>query len=413
MPSGLNLRLREDHQRPLVRLEFRIQWEPSELPPGREGLDGVLQRMLAVSGTDGLSREAFLRSLDEQGLRQDFRVEGRDLIWTCLATSHAQDAAFRNLVRVVARPKFETTTFAAIKQAYLDEISPLRQQALNLYRRGIGEPEGLSVPTRKSLAGLELADLERFRRRIIRPEKALLTVYGDMNLEQLQQMAALELGAWGPGPEPALAADPGAQPSGALESLLLFVGETGLPEARVASLRSGDAKDQAAWALILQALGTEAAGGLLSRDVELHATRDGLWWCRVTGGNAGTLMDRLQGFLDSLRQRTWVQGDVRKLQAAWKAERAARRLHPEAEVRNLAFQVQDDSLEAVMGKLKAEDLRKALQARLESSALHWLVLGATADEASRMAKTWTGTVKVMPPPQSAAPDPGNGPVRRR
>ena len=51
LPSGLQVRLVEDHDRPLVRLEFRVTWKPGEIPPGREGLVSFMARLLEAPGT--------------------------------------------------------------------------------------------------------------------------------------------------------------------------------------------------------------------------------------------------------------------------------------------------------------------------------------------------------------------------
>ena len=61
-PMGCRSCLAENHERPLVRLELRTAWNPSEEPPGKAGLGGFLADLLETRS--GCSRSSTRPSRD-------------------------------------------------------------------------------------------------------------------------------------------------------------------------------------------------------------------------------------------------------------------------------------------------------------------------------------------------------------
>ena len=401
LPSGLQVRLLEDHERPLVRLEFRVTRQAAELPPGREGLAGILARLFDVSGADGLNREEFLRSLEDSALRYSFRSSPGGFTWSMVATSQNLDPAFHHLAMAVARPAFSEAALEQQRQILLQEIrnrSP-RERAELLFLRSLGDPSSLATPQGALLTSVPFRELESLRRRILRPERAVLAIHGDLSLDQARQLAALHFGAWGPGLEPAPGSAPAAEKS---EGRAWMVADSSASvEIRAGSpLLEGD---------VPPGMAQELAARLLQREFRGKGSGLGTLGLRGAAGAprviqavslpGARLEDALGGFqalLAQLRGRVWTDADLTWARGIWRAEENARALHPPQMTASLASggtQVLDPR--AASESTSPGEIQKIIRAWLEPSALHWLILGGRAEDKAMLEKSGLAPVTAV------------------
>jgi len=398
LPNGLQVRLQEDHERPMVRLQFCANWDASEIPAGREGLVGFLARLLDGSDVDGQNHEAFQRSLEDSALRAAFCQAPGTFTWSMVGTSQNLDPAFHGLATAVMRPAFNDAAVEALRQSLTQALAarPGRERAEDLFLRSLQDPRSLATPEGSQLAAIQFRDLDRLRRRILRPERAQLVIYGDLNLDQARQLAALHFGAWGPGPEPALA--PGA-PVGAEQGRVWLVGDAASSlEVRVGCplLKEGD-RLLPARELARRLLRRELTFGG-SPDLGIAVLQDSplvLRGVAVQGTRLEDLLKEVQEALARLRERTWTDSDLNLVRTSWKAEQSVALLHPRRVTEALAARAAAGTEAAILEATSSADIQSIIRSWLEPANLRWLVLGARAADLAALGKAGLTPVKIV------------------
>lgn len=314
--NGLQVRLRPDHDRPYVELRLEVAWPRGEEAPGREGSAGVLARVLQTGGAGPHDRASFDRILEERGIAFGFHAGPGRFNWNLRCTSMAQEEAFALLAHAVSRPVFSGSNLEAQRarlwrerQALgLAEWAELRFQWDLLEER----PEGLT--TERSLSELSLDNLISLHRRLVRPERAVLHLRGDLNAAQARQLALLHLGVWGPAPEPPLQPAPKAAPRSAAAAACLAVAQ-GSPQATLALLQPVAPRPE--HAELLAALLPRWLEGAEppAAKAELRWLADGrpMIWLRLsgsTGDDPAALLLVLRGWAEKLRNRTVTAADL-------------------------------------------------------------------------------------------------------
>ncbi len=198
LPCGLRVQLLEDHERPMVRFELRVELDPPSaeaMPPLRD----LGFTLLRTGGSGHRSRQEFERALDGLGLELRQEREALSIHWSLLARSRDQDLAMGLLADLVLRPAFDGTALELERGRYYDRLhqaTPLAQaeESFRLAQMGV------AAPTEQALGALTTADFGAWHRRTLRPERATLVLYGDLDLAQARQLATLNLGTWSADP---------------------------------------------------------------------------------------------------------------------------------------------------------------------------------------------------------------------
>lgn len=318
LPNGLQVALFEDHSLPLVRAELRLDL-PAPASDGQAWLRPLGFRMLAAGGSGARSAAAFELSADAIGL--DLRLSsGPDAaIWTLAIRSQDQETAFNLLADRVARPVFDPLALEPMRLAAWSEISEsdaLARAQLRFARALSALPE----PDERALGSVDAAGLAAWHRRLFRPDRATLVLWGDLDASQARQLALLSLGAWtaqresapnGPPPAPEtgpfLAALPGEAP----------VVSLGLVE---------DGRDRAERRFLRPWIATQLkAAGIALEDGDAIVLRAEA----PMGTSAGSLRARLAAALDTL-PGSFSGADLAALRTQAATERALMSLHPGA-----------------------------------------------------------------------------------
>lgn len=243
LPNQLQVRLQSEPDRPFLGLRLEIAWPGGEEPPGREGAAGLLARVLGAGGAGPYDRLSLVRLLEERGIAFELQSGPGFLRWELRCSSTLQEEAFALLAHLVARPSCTGSILEAQRARLWSEHQAigLAEWADRRFRWELleGRPESLS--SEYSLSRLSLDDLSGLQRRLIRPEKAVLHIQGDLNIAQARQLALLHLGVWGPPPEPRLPAAPGAKPRAPKAPACLAVAQ-GAPAATLALVLPGDSR---------------------------------------------------------------------------------------------------------------------------------------------------------------------------
>jgi predicted Zn-dependent peptidase len=363
--NGLRVLLEPRHERPLVRLELRTAWEARELPGGKECAGELMGAILERCGAGGLNRFALERSLGDRGLKLTFKGRRGSLAWTMLADSQDQEEAFQFLAHAVFRPALAEGVSAIQREAKRDALSEAA------FRAALGFPmEGVTS------CELDLPELLALHGRLVRPERSVLVIQGDLNLAQARQLVSLHLGTWAPAPVAPAVGD--NAPVSAPECLrvpggaALVLAGSAAPE--------GNARTRAVHVLlglILERTFQDFAG----ESVALEAPR--------LEGDAGPLLFRVlpsvsgnaERHLKERLQRLVAQGfgapELARAKAQWRAERSALALHPEEQifVRSRGALLGDPA--DFLGEIQLEEVNEALRIRLSPKNLRWFVRGVS------------------------------------
>lgn len=160
LSNGLRVVLEELHEQPLLRLELRSGWSPKTME-GRSWALGALRQALE-GGAGRMSESVFGRSLQESAIRLKRRAGESFFSCALVADSRNQEAAFEHLAHAVFRPEFDK--------------------------------EGAEA------SRLKLADRIALHRHLVRPERSVLVIRGDLDVAQARSLALLYLGTWMPAP---------------------------------------------------------------------------------------------------------------------------------------------------------------------------------------------------------------------
>ncbi len=365
LPNGLRVLHLEDHEHPLVRVRLYLRLDSGDTPAGRQGLPLLFHRMVDHAETADLKAGELDRVLEDSGIQLTQSLEAGGFTWRLVARSRDQDRAMGLLADRVLRTVFEPSLLenqrlACQRQLERPEGSPRQQlrQALTL--------DPASRPTLNSLRAITLPDLLAFRSKVVRPDRAILILHGDLGLEQAKRLVLLSLGSWTAQEFPS----PGHPPSGSTSAApptatgeVLRIPDPGA-RMRVQALasRPGDLAPEAAALLNLMVPGDANFDPVqvVIEDGGLMATLDG-----EAGTSGSVVWSLFRERLEAFRRRGFSQADLDRARVAWSARRSLDSLHPEAQM--------DRALAGALGRGVAEDRLMALSLdALNTGLRNWL-----------------------------------------
>jgi hypothetical protein len=386
LPNGLRVLHLEDHERPLVRARLHLGLEPTDTPPGRQGLPLLFMRMLSRSDAADRKAADFDRTLEDSGIQLSAALAPDGLAWELVARSRDQDRALGLLADRLLRTVFDPALLETERLACWHDEERLEDPPQLRLRQLLAQVPD-SRPTLASLSAITLADILAFRARVFRPDRAVLILHGDLGLEQAKRLVLLSLGSWAaqapPRPATPSPVDAPTRPALAQGHPRITVPGSGLRVQAVA-LPPSDLGPETAGLLSLL-LPDEPAlfpvhlaldGGCLvaTLDAEVGASGPATW---------SLLHERLIG----LRRRGFTQTDLDRARVAWLARRSLESLRPEAQL--------DAALAEALGHGVSADRMRALSLDMLNAGLRsWLDLvrlrsGAAGDPE---------TLKTLPTP---------------
>ena len=375
LATGLRCVLVENHSRPLIRMELKVRVCPEFAPDLDDGSLGVLARMLASAGAGSYSRTDFNRAADDLGLVLGFEARRDGLHWRLLAPSTAQEPAMEFLANAVFRPTLDGPALETERKLLAQNaaILPVRDAGIAAFEWDLRDPRALLEPRGAGLERLQLAGILALQQRLLRPENAVLVLYGDLSLTQARQLALLHLGVWGPSPAPAPSGPAAPAPAGTRFAALLEGGARA--ELWAGAIRPGPVRPELEelLAILLEGIALTPYDGL---DLTAALEPGGPIRFKATGRDANrlTLVPGLMVALDLLRNKGFSEGDLERAKVLWRARNAARTLHPAAQVRQLLLEPASATAAAVAG-LTIQEVDAALAAWLQPEAMRFLLLG--------------------------------------
>jgi zinc protease len=202
LPNGMVLLVKPDRSRGLVGVSLQVRAGSADDPPGREGLAQMVASALSL-GTRTLPGADFRRRVAAIG--STFGVTtNRDSMEAGL-TVFPEDLpeALTLLAKPVLEPAFPEDQVAAVRDRIrrfgeLRSLVPL-EAARDLVRERLyrGHPYANNGSgSEASLASISREEILAFHRRYYRPDRAVLTLVGDLSPEEGRKLVGSGFGAW-------------------------------------------------------------------------------------------------------------------------------------------------------------------------------------------------------------------------
>jgi predicted Zn-dependent peptidase len=213
LPNGLTLIYMAKRDVPLVQVNVVVKAGQIHEPADRPGLASMTAAMLDEGAGD---RDALALADAVDYLGASLSVGGGAHETTvALHVPVAQlDPALELLADVVLRPRFDGEELERQRRQRLtsmaqwhDEARAIVQVTYNAALYGAAHPYGrMPVGTPPSVAGMTVADLQRFHRTYFVPNNAAVIVVGDVAMEEMRPRLERLFGGWPRGVVPAFAA---------------------------------------------------------------------------------------------------------------------------------------------------------------------------------------------------------------
>jgi len=203
LSNGLQVRIVEQHELPVVQMSLLVPIGTDADPPGRYGIAGLTSAMLN-EGAGARSATAIADALD--GLLANLSAScGVDSCSVQLYVPVGQLAeALPIMADVSLRPTFPKQELERVRQQRLGALLSARDDpdsiAALAFARGIYGPSDRRAAspsgTVESLKALTTADLESFHQEVYRPGSSTLIVVGDVEPDRVIGLLETHFGTW-------------------------------------------------------------------------------------------------------------------------------------------------------------------------------------------------------------------------
>ena len=200
--NGITVLVLEQHFLPIVEIHALIKAGSAQDPPDKAGLANLVASLLDEGTTTRTSRQQaeqidFVGGALETKASEDYttvsaRVLKKDL-----------DLGFTLLADMLQRPAFHKPEFERIRTQILGEMASDNDDpghiAMKAFNQLVfhGHPYRWPVNgTEETLDKITLADVQAFYGKEYSPSQVILTIVGDMTLEQATALVQTHFGAW-------------------------------------------------------------------------------------------------------------------------------------------------------------------------------------------------------------------------
>jgi zinc protease len=203
LSNGLQVRIVEQHELPVVQMSLLVPIGTDADPPGRYGIAGLTSAML-TEGAGARSATAIADALD--GLLANLSAScGVDScsVQLYVPVGHLAEA-LPIMADVSLRPTFPKQELERVRQQRLGALLNARDDpdsiAALAFARGIYGPSdrkaAAQIGTADSIKALTAADLESFHYAVYRPGNSTLIVVGDVESDQVIGLLEAHFGKW-------------------------------------------------------------------------------------------------------------------------------------------------------------------------------------------------------------------------
>jgi zinc protease len=200
--NGVKVIVMPDHRLPLVNWQLIMRSGGDAEPKDKIGLAGITASMLR-RGAGDLDYMALSQDLEERGISIE-AMDGGDstrIVGSC--TTDQLDHAIGRTRDILLQPKFPAGEFAKLKNKSIGGLigalaNPNTVAPRDLNQAVFGDSPMGRMDTPPSLAGITLDDVKKWYETVYKPNDAILTISGDVDVKQGREIAAKLLDGWKP-----------------------------------------------------------------------------------------------------------------------------------------------------------------------------------------------------------------------
>jgi zinc protease len=207
-PNGLTVLVVEQHTLPIVQIQALVKTGSVQDPPEKAGLANLTAGLLdegttTRSATQLAEQIEFVGGALEAKAAHDFTMAAARVLVKDI------DLGFELLADILLHPSFPEPELERVKKLILGEIIAQNDDpgvvAGKEFSRLVFNGHPYSWPvngTDESLPGISRADVQAFHAREYLPNQTILSVVGDVTVEQARALIDRHFGSWQKGPAP-------------------------------------------------------------------------------------------------------------------------------------------------------------------------------------------------------------------
>ncbi len=207
-PNGMTVLVLEQHFLPIVEIHALVKAGSAQDPPEKAGLSNLVASLLDEGTTTRTSKQLaeqidFVGGSLEAYAGEDFstasvRVLQKDI-----------DLGFTLLADILQHPIFLKQEFERVRSQILGELSSDNDDpgyvAMTAFNQLVFQNHPYRWPvngTEETLKKITLADVQNFYAKEYLPNQVILTIVGDVTVEQTTGLVQTHFGSWKKGPTP-------------------------------------------------------------------------------------------------------------------------------------------------------------------------------------------------------------------
>lgn len=214
LPNGLTVLLLEQHALPLLQIHALLKAGSAQDPPGKAGLANLVASLLD-EGTGTRTAKQIAQQIEFVG--GTLAAQASEDFTTASARVLKKDTelGFELLADILRRPAFPEAELKRVRSEILGEIATEKDDPGLVAAKAFNELVFEEHPYRWPVNGTEATvpkitgrDILMFFLREYRPNQTILTIVGDITVEQARQLVTKHFGSWKQGGSPVRTARP-------------------------------------------------------------------------------------------------------------------------------------------------------------------------------------------------------------
>jgi zinc protease len=207
-PNGMTVVVLEQHFLPIVELHALIKAGSSQDPPEKAGVANLVASLLD-EGTTSRSSKQLAEQIDFVGgslgaqASEDFTTASARILRKDI------DLGFTLLADILQRPAFPKQEFERVRSQIHGEIASDNDDpshvAMKAFNQLVFQTHPYRWPvqgTEETLSKITLSDIQSFYAKEYLPNQVILTIVGDVTVEQATMLVQTYFGSWKKGPAP-------------------------------------------------------------------------------------------------------------------------------------------------------------------------------------------------------------------
>lgn len=202
LPNGLTVLVLEQHALPIVHLHALVKVGAAHDPPDKAGLANLVAGLLDEGTTTRSAKQIaeqieFVGGLLQAKATEDFTIASARVL------KKDTDLGFELLSDILLHPAFPDQELERVRALVLGEIQSEREDPGHVAAKAFKQLVYANHPyrwpvngTEETLPKIKRADIQHFYSREYAPNQTILTIVGDITVEQARAQIMKRFGAW-------------------------------------------------------------------------------------------------------------------------------------------------------------------------------------------------------------------------